>query len=333
MKVIIPVAGVGSRLKPHTNTTPKPLMEVAGKPMVNYVIDDVLKLNPTEIIFIVGYKKESIILHIKNNYPNINSQFVEQTIRNGDGAAVRLGLKDINKEEELYIVIGDTLIDFDLKKSLEKEKNTDSVIFAMKVLTPENYGVLNVNDNGEIYEVEEKPKKAKSNLAIIGSYYFKSLLEVKKILNEIYDKNETEKGEFRLVQVIKKYIENKNKTIKFSQVKEWFDCGRVEVLLDANKYFLEKKSSGQISTKKDCIIIPPSYVSKSAKLNNCIIGPYVSIGDNVEIENSRIRNSIVNSNTKIKSFLLKDSLIGKEVILIGKSNKINLGEKSEVMFE
>ncbi len=333
MKVIIPVAGVGSRLKPHTNTTPKPLMEVAGKPMLNYVIDETLKLEPSQIIFVVGYKKDPIISHIKNNYPKINCKFVEQVVRDGDGSAIRLGLLEINEEEELYIVFGDTLIDFDLKKSLIKEKGSDAVIFGMEVLTPEKYGVMNINSENKIYEVEEKPEKPKSNLAIIGAYYFKSILEVKSILDEIYINKETEKGEYRIIQVIRKYIENKNKLVKPSSVTKWFDCGRVEVLLEANRYFLQKKSSGKIISKEDYIIIPPSYVSKSAKIKNSIIGPYASIGDDAEIENSIIRNSIVNSQTLIKSFLLKDSLIGKEVILIGKSNKINLGEKSEVLFE
>lgn len=331
MKVIIPVAGVGSRLKPHTHTIPKPLMEVAGKAMLDYVIDEASKVNPSEIIFIVGYKKDSIIAHIKNTYPKLKCKFVEQITRDGDGSAVRLGLQEIKDEEELFVIFGDTLIDFDLKKAIKP--NVDSLVFGMEVNEPQNYGVMNINEDLEIYEVEEKPKVPKSNLAIIGAYYFKSILDVKQILDSCYLNKETAKGEYRIIQVIEKYVKSKDKKIIASKVKKWFDCGRVDVLLEANKYFLTKKSNGKTVTKEDCIIIAPSYVAKSAKITNSIIGPYASIGENVKIDNSIIKNTIVNHGSDIKSFLLKDSLIGKDVFLKGKSNKINLGEKSEVILE
>lgn len=331
MKVIIPVAGVGSRLKPHTHTTPKPLMEVAGKPMLDYVIEEAQKVNPSEMIFIVGYKKDSIIAHIKNTFPKLKCKFIEQITRDGDGSAVRLGLAGIEKEEELFIIFGDTLIDFNLKSAIKKD--VDSLIFGMQVNEPQNYGVMNVNKDLEIYEVEEKPKNPKSDLAIIGAYYFKSILDVKKILDDCHKNKETAKGEYRIIQVIEKYVKSKKKKIVASKVKKWFDCGRVDVLLEANKYFLSKKSNGKIITKKDCIIIPPSYVAKTAKITNSIIGPYASVGEGVIVDNSIIKNTIVNSGSNIKSFLLKDSLIGKDVYLIGKSNKINLGEKSEVILE
>ena len=333
MKVVIPVAGVGSRLKPHTFATPKPLMEVAGKPMLEYVIEDAMSTNPSEIIFVVGHKKDSIIEYITEKFPKLKCTFVEQKKRDGDGSAVRIALSDIEEEEELLIIFGDTLIDFNIKNILKIKTNIDSLIFAMEVEEPQNYGVLNVKENMDIYEVEEKPKEPKSNLAIIGTYYFKSLLTVKNYLNELRKNKETIKGEYRIAQVVEKYVKDKSLIIKASKVKKWFDCGRPQVLLDANRYFLEKYSNGKTVHKDDFIIIPPSYVSKTAVIKNCIIGPYASIGDEVKIENSIIRNSIVSNGANIKSFLLKDSLIGKDVFLYGKSNKINLGEKSEVHLE
>ncbi len=332
MKVIIPVAGVGSRLKPHTNTTAKPLMEVAGKVMIDYVIDDALSVNPDEIVFIVGYKKDSIIRHIKKTYPNINSKFVEQEVRDGDGSAVRIGLESYSKDDELVVIFGDTLIDFNLKSAISKSNQYDSIVFGMRVDEPQHYGVMNLNERNEIIQIEEKPQNPKSDMAIIGTYYFKSLLEVKKLLNSFYSNFQTIKGEYRIAQVLQSLVNDNSKVVSCSEVKKWFDCGRLEILLDSNKYFLEKKSTNKISKKDSCIIIPPVFISKKAIIKNSVIGPNVSISEGVQIQNSVIENSIVNKNSFIENLILKDSLIGKKVELKGKSTKINIGEKSQVIF-
>ncbi len=334
MKAVIPLAGLGSRLKPHTFTTPKPLMEVAGKAIIDYVIADVLTLEPTEMIFIVGYKKQTIMDYILAKYPNIKCKFVEQKVRDGDGSAVRLGLASIEEDEDVYVVFGaDTLIDFNLKKSLDAVKTADAVVFGKEVENPSHYGIMNVRSTGEIYEVEEKPVIPKSNLAIIGAYYFKSALLVKSILDDFFNKKITIKGEYKIVQVLDRYIEMKDTSIQACKVSEYFDCGRPEVLITANRYFLEKYSNGGIKTKGNSIIISPSYVSETAELNSAIIGPYASIGDGVRITNSIVQNSIVNKESIIENIVLKDSLIGKEVFLHGKTSKINIGDKSEIMYK
>lgn len=333
MKIVIPVAGLGSRLKPHTHTMPKPLMEVAGKPILEYIIENSLKLNPSEIIFVVGYMKESIKGYIDKFHLDLNCRFVEQKVRDGDGSAVRIALENLEEDEELLVIFGDTLIDFDLKEILRSKNVPDSIIFGMSVEDPEHYGIMNVKDNREIYEVEEKPKKPKSDIAIIGTYYFKSALMVKNILDEFHKKMETIKGEFKIVQVIKRYIEMVDRSIKVSIVKKWFDCGRVEVLLNANHYFLEKSSKGNVMVKGNSVIIPPSYVSKNAKIDNCVIGPYASIGDDCEIKDSVVKNSIVGYRSKIENLVMKNSLIGKDVVLHGKPTRINIGEKSEMYLE
>jgi len=329
MKIIIPLAGIGSRLKPHTNTVPKPLMEVAGIPIVEYVILESIKLNPSEIIFVVGYKKKSIKDYVSKFHPKLNCSYVEQTKRDGDGSAVRLALEKIKKEEDIFIIYGaDTLIDFDIRKGIKNNKDADALIFTKKVDNPSNYGVVDIDSTREIYEVEEKPIIPKSNLAIIGAYYFKSLLHVKKQLNSFYEKGITEKGEYRTVQVINSYIKTKDKSIKSVCVEEWFDCGRPEVLLNANRYFLKKKSSNKQIIRGTSLILPPSYIAKSAKIENCIIGPYASIGSEVVIKNSIVKDSVVSYQSEIKNTILKESLIGKQVLIEGKKSKLNLGEKS-----
>ena len=336
MKVVIPVAGLGSRLKPHTFTTPKPLMQVAGKAIIDYVLEDVSTLNPSEVVLVVGYHKEKVVDYVLKKYNNLNFKFVEQSVMDGDGGAVRVGLdKIINDgldDEDLYIIFGaDTLIDFNLKKELKKAKGLDAVIFGMKVENPSHYGIMNLDENGGVSSVEEKPENPSSNLAIIGAYYFKSAVRVKNLLDDFYRRGEKIKDEYKLIQVIDNYISNKNLNIGSLEVSSWFDCGRREVLLEANKYFLTKNSSLEKVIKKgDSIIISPCYIAKTAKLDKCIVGPYVSVGDGAELSDLVIKNSIIGSNSRVESFVLENSLIGRDAYLSGNANSLNLGDKSEI---
>lgn len=335
MKIIIPVAGIGSRLKPHTFTTPKPLMEVAGKPIIDYVLDDVKKLNPSEVVFVVGYKKQAVKEYVLEKYPQLNSSFVYQKVRDGDGSAVRLALETINEDDDFYVIYGaDTLVDFNVKKAITTNKGTDALIFAMKVPNPSSYGVVNYDENYNITQVEEKPQKPKSDLAIIGAYYFKSTFTIRNHLRHFYDNKITEKDEFRLIQAIRQLVEDENKIVKVYPVDEWFDCGRIEVLLNANKYFLSKKSNGsKISIRDTSIVIPPVYIHKDAVIKNSVIGPNVSIGKGAKLENVNISNSIINPNSDIKNVILSNSLIGKEVIYKDKMKQLNIGDKSELILE
>ncbi len=332
MKVIIPVAGLGSRLKPHTFTTPKPLMKVAGKPIIDYVLTDIKKLKPDEIIIVVGYYKEKIKQYVDKNFSQLNCKYVEQEIMDGDGGAIRLALKKLKSDDELYIIFGaDTLIDFDLKKELKKTEQFDAMIFGKRVKNPSNYGIMNLSKSGEVIGVEEKPKSPKSNLAIIGAYYFKSAKKVKELLDDFYRKDIKVKNEFKLVQVVESYIKDNSLNIGTIEVKDWFDCGRIEVLLEANRYFLEKNSKNKEKIRNgNSIIIPPCYIPKSAKIDRCIIGPYVSIGKNTELHNIIVKNSILGDDSKVENFVLEDSLVGKEASLYGDGTALNLGDKSEI---
>lgn len=329
MKVVIPVAGLGSRLKPHTFTTSKALICVAGKPVLEFVLRDVEKLNPDEVILVVGHHKDLIIDFVKKNFPNLNTKFKEQKVLDGDGGALNIALMEFKEDDDLYVIFGaDTLIDFDLKKQINRLKNLDAGIFTTRVDEPEHYGVINVDENNFVYLLEEKPKNPKSDLAVIGAYYFKSLLKVKNILNYLYENEINLNGEYKIAQVLNTMINDKKIKVKSIIVDKWFDCGRVEVILEANKYFLKKLSKNKIISKGTCIIIPPCFIEKSAKIDSCVIGPYVSIGKNVELKNSIIKNSIILDNSYLDSAFLDNSLIGKEAEFVGKANKLNLGDKS-----
>ncbi|MFP4401948.1 MAG: sugar phosphate nucleotidyltransferase [Candidatus Nanoarchaeia archaeon] len=338
MKVVIPVAGGGTRLKPHTLSTPKQMLKIAGVEMLNYVIDSVVKLNPDEIIFVVGHHKEQIMDHIKQEYSSIPYSFVEQKVRNGDGAAVLLALEEIeenNEDDDLFVLFGDTLIDFDIVQMVKNAKKSLGSVACQRVENPTQYGVVELNSDEKIVGVEEKPDKPKSDLAIIGAYYFNSYKKVKSILREHQEKGITAKGEYRMAQVISDMAQMKYDELNVYVVDKWFDCGRVSVLLDANSYFLQKFSTASMSNKinEDCIIIPPCYISKNAQLKRCIIGPNVSIQEGCIIEDSHISNSIISQKTELKNMHLKNSLISHDAKVYGNSQKVNIGEKCEVEFK
>lgn len=333
MRVVIPVAGVGSRLKPHTFTVPKPLMEVAGKPILDYIIEDVVKLDPTEIIFVVGYKRKNIEEYVQSHYSDLPISFAYQKVRDGNGSAIRVALEHIEEEDDLFVVFGDTMVDFDYKSLLKKRKDTDALILAMEVEEPSHYGIMNIKKDGEIYEVEEKPENPKSNLAIIGAYYFKSLQFVKSTLESYFLKGETVNGEYNIIQVVDDMIKDKGLSVKAHSVKKWFDCGRPSVLLEANRYFLRKMSKGSPVKRGTSLIIPPSFVAKSATVENSIIGPYASVGEGVSVSHSKIENSIISSGTSVDSVILKESLLGKESLVKGKATKLNIGERSEFVMD
>ena len=336
MKVIIPVAGGGTRLKPHTLSTPKQLLKVAGAAMLDYVIQTCEELEPDEMIFIVGTHKEQIIEHIENNFSHIPYSFVEQKVRNGDGAAIFLGLESIIGEEDddVFILFGDTLIDFDIQQMVEDAKGKTGSVACQKVENPTQYGVVELDKKNNIIGLEEKPSEPKTDLAVIGAYYFDSFKLVHSMLKKNIEEQKTMKGEYRIAQVVLDLALDKSKNLDVYVVDKWFDCGRASVLLDANNYFLEENSQLLSAVYRDdnCIVIPPCFISKTAQIKNSIIGPYVSIDEGCKIENSHISHSIISSRTTIDFMHLDWSLVSHDVFLRGKSKKINIGEKCEVEF-
>ncbi len=331
MIVIIPSAGKGTRLKPHTLSTPKPLLEVAGKPIIKYIIEEVQKLKPKKILVVVKHKKEEFEKFLEKNKEK-NIILIEQEEKKGDAIAIKSALKKLDekeKKEELLIFFGDTLIDFNIKEILTKKNDTDSLVFVKKVEEPQHYGVIELKEK-KIVGIEEKPEKPKSNLALIGAYYFKNSKKLEKNINYLIKNNITYKGEYKLADVLKKMIEEKQK-IKPLIVKEWYDCGRPETLLEANKYFLRKKSKNKKTViSKNSLIIPPVSIGKNTKIKKSIIGKNVSISKNVIIENSIIEDSIISEGAIIKNIVLKNSIIGKNSIVESSIKKMNLGEKNDL---
>ncbi len=333
MIIIIPSAGKGTRLKPHTLSTPKPLFEVAGKPILSYILEETKKFKPEKTYIIVKYKKDDFKKYLEEKKLK-KTILVEQEDKKGDAIAIKNALEKIKEKKEILIFFGDTLIDFDLKKILKEKNNVDSLVFVKKVEEPQHYGVIEL-EKGMIKSIEEKPEKPKSNLALIGAYYFKDSKYLHKKIKEIIEKKLTIKGEYKLAKALELMLKE-NKKIKPLIVKEWYDCGRPKVLLEANKYFLEKKAKEKNKKNKEKIIqdnsliVSPTTIGKNTKIEKSIIGPYTSISKNAIIKNSIIENTIILEGAIIENTIIKDSIIGKNSIVKSSIKKINVGEQSDL---
>ena len=329
MNVIIPVAGVGTRLRPHTLTMPKVLMNVAGHPMIYYIVNELIRKKIAErIIFIIGYKGDEIKNYLRHAF-KFKFDFVEQKEMLGLGHAVLCAKErfDPFKNEEALIILGDTLFDVDLKDIV---KSKFSAIGVKKVEDPKRFGVVETNKKGFISRFVEKPASpdvSPSNDAIVGIYLIKNSNLLFNSIEYIIKNNITTKGEFQITDAMEVMINQNEKFVPY-YVEGWLDCGKHETILETNQYLLKKNSKKY--SFKNCMINYPVFIGKNVTLDNCIIGPYTTINDGCILKNSIIKNSIVENNTHIENSVIKNSLIGKHSKIIKKSKILSLGEYSEI---
>jgi len=328
LKVIIPVAGIGSRLRPHTHTQPKALVPVAGKAILSHIIDNLTDAGINDFIFILGYLGDKVEDYIKAHYPHLNKQIIIQQPREGIGHAVWLA-KDLVRDDVL-IVLGDTVFDVDLKKVIEQKESSLGV---KKVEDPRSFGVVEIDEQGFIKSVVEKPAIPRSNLALVGLYLFRDAQKLMAALDENIRKNIRSHGEFHLTDGINTLLHQEVK-IKTFPVENWYDCGNKQSLLETNAILLKK----QATLKKEnypfenTIIIPPVSIANGCKISNSIIGPNVSIGDHTTIHNSILNDAIIGSYSGIENAVLHHSVIGSDASWRGLSQSLNLGDSTEIDF-
>lgn len=335
MKVIIPVAGFGTRLRPHTLHNPKVLLNVGGKPMIHYIIDQLIKDKiATSIILVTGFLGDKIRDYLDSAF-SFKFDYVEQDVPKGLGHAVYCA-KEVfkGKNDETLIILGDTLFDVDLKKMI---RNKNSVIGVKQVDDPRRFGVVEKNTKGIITRFVEKPASKEvspSNEAIVGLYYLKNSSKLFDSLEHIMDNNITVKGEFQLTDALEHMIANNEKMETFN-VEGWLDCGKPETLLETNRYLLIKRNSS--GSKKNLSkeypgsrIIEPVYIGKNVIIESSVIGPYATINNNTEIRNSIISDSIIEKNSIIENCVLENSIIGEGASVRRDVLKISLGNHSEI---
>lgn len=324
MKAVIPAAGIGTRLRPHTHTLPKALLYVAGKPIISHIMDDVVSLGVSGIVLIVGYKGELIEAYVRKHYPDIHVDFVTQAERRGIAHAVDMTRSVADTGEPLLIVLGDTIIRTDLAAITKCKANALGV---KAVDDPRRFGVCEVT-NGKITRLVEKPQDPPSDLALVGLYYLRDSSSLFESIRYVIDNDITTKGEYQITDALQRMIEQGADFEPFT-IDDWFDCGKPEAMLETNRKLLEDVPGTQPA--EGVIIVPPVSISPGAEVVNSIIGPYVSIAERAVIHNSIIRDSIVAEGAEIRNAMLESSLVGADAVVKGGYHKLDIGDSSEII--
>jgi len=328
MKAIIPVAGKGTRLRPHTHTTPKVLLNVAGKPIIAHIMDQIPGTKIDHVVFIVGYLKEVFEEWALERYKGLRMEFIEQQEILGLGHAVGMGLSE--DDDEVMIILGDTIFEVDLDAVLNSEYSSLGV---QTVDDPRRFGVV-MKENGFIVDLVEKSENPPSREAIVGLYFIKNGGLLKQCIDSIIADNVTTKGEYQITDALKRMVQQGEQMTTFS-INGWYDCGTALTLLESNRHLLSKQTDPGANLndlRKTNIITEPVFIAPDAQVENSIIGPFTSIGPGCTIEASIIRDTIVGDNSSISSGVFERSIIGRHAVVKGATNKLNISDHSEITF-
>jgi glucose-1-phosphate thymidylyltransferase len=326
MKVIIPLAGFGTRLRPHTYTKPKPLVNVAGKPVLGHILDKLEGLDIEEVVFIVGYLGEQIEDYVESNY-DFHASYVEQEELKGQAHAIWLAKEHV--QEPVLIIFVDTIFESDL--AALNRLDSDGAIYVKEVVDPSRFGVVTLVD-GYISRFVEKPSSPISNLAVIGVYYLRDSVALFAAIDELLEKQIQTKGEYFLADALQIMI-NRGARLEAWTVEVWEDCGTPESVLHTNRYLLDNgHDNGDSIEVSDSLIVHPVHIDPSATIANSIVGPYVTISQGCEVHNAIIRDSIIDEGAYIADTMLSQSLIGKKALVRGSYRKLNVGDSSIVDF-
>ena len=330
MKAIIPVAGAGTKLRPLTYTQPKALIPLAGKTILSIIIDQLLQVGVTDFVFVIGYLGEKIQRYISKTYPNLSYTFITQSDRRGTGHAIWLTKESTQNDEEILIVLGDTICDYNLKEVLQSET---SMIGVRKVDDPRSFGVAELNENDQVVRMVEKPLIPKSNMAMVGVYYIKDATLMYQILDQQLENHAQEEGEYHLTNALQLMIEQ-GSYMKAFRVNNWFDCGKKETLLATNAILLKQMSIGDFSQHNtqytNSVIIPPVSIAEGCHIVDSIIGPNVSIGEQTKVQSAIIKDSIIGSYAELDEVVLHSSIIGSDAFVRGLSQSLNIGDNTEI---
>ena len=320
---IIPAAGMGSRLKPHTHTVPKPLLSVGGKPILAHIIDEIVGLGIRKIVLIVGYRGDQIVEFSEKRYPDCQVIAVRQEKPEGIGHAVSLAREHAEGRPTL-IVFGDTVFECDLNPIAKLD--VDGAIGVRQVDDPSRFGVVKL-DGDRIVEVVEKPDHFVSNQAMVGVNLIRDSNLLFSCLEQIISSGQRTRGEFQITDAFAAMVEQGAYLHAFP-VENWFDCGVTESLLETNRHLLGRL--GPAKARDGVIMIPPVYVADSAEVTNSVVGPHVSIGAFARISDSVIKDSIVGEGAQVAGCYLNESIIGDNAVVEAGARRLNVGDSSEV---
>jgi glucose-1-phosphate thymidylyltransferase len=330
MKIIIPLAGFGKRLRPHTFTKPKPLINVAGKPVLGHVLDMFQALdNVEEIIFITGHLGDQIADYVAKHYPTVNASYFEQTELNGQSSAIYLARERLTGP--MLMVFVDTIVETDL--AMLKNETADAVTWVKPVADPRRFGVAEVGPDGYVTRLIEKPQDVKNNLVVVGFYYFKDGPMLMDCIREQMEKDIRTQNEYFLADAVNLMLARGTR-MRVQAVEVWQDCGKTETVLETNRYLLDNGHDNSAALTADgYLVVPPVNIHPTAKIARSVVGPHATIGAGCVVEDSLIRDSIVDEGARVKDAMLSGSLVGRDAKVGGRFRAFNVGEASEVGFE
>ena len=325
MKVIIPLAGKGTRLRPHTHLVPKPMLKIAGKPVMAYILEDLQKLgNVEQVVYITGHLKEKVEAYTRKEFASLPAVFVEQTVQDGTAGAVKLAQPYV--DQDVLIIFVDTIFETDL--SVVHTTDADGIIWTKEVEDYQRFGVVVTDADGHMTRIIEKPSTPVSKQANIGLYYirnWKLLFEgIAHVLTQ--PKN---KGEYYLTDAFQYMIDHGAK-IRVIDVAGWYDAGKLDTLLDTNRVVLEKWRARSPVFTADVTLVEPVYIEDHVTVRHSTIGPNVSIGSGSVIERSEVRDSIIGHGSRVVGATLRNSLVGDHTVIDGVRGELTIGDHSEV---
>lgn len=321
MRAIIPVAGYGTRLRPHTYSLPKVLLNVAGKPILGHILDSLLAENITDATIVIGYMGDMIRQFVEQNY-SLNVEFVQQDQPLGLGHSIWCA-RDTFDTEPVFIILGDTIFDVNLAPVLASE---NSMLGVKYVEDPRRFGVVESSD-GVVTRLIEKPENPTSHMAIVGLYHIRNSALLKSTLNELVTNDIRTRGEYQLTDALQMMID-RGETFGTFPVEGWYDCGKPETMLETNRHLLGKQSA--IPSVDGSVIIPPVFIGRSAVVERSVIGPYATVAEGATVKDAHIRNSIVSNGATVTGTLMEDSIVGNNAVVRGRFKRLNVGDSSEI---
>lgn len=325
MKAIIPVAGVGSRLRPHTFTRPKVLLNVAGRPILGHILEHLTESGVTSMTLVVGQMAELVEAYVRKHY-SIPTEFIVQEEPRGLGHAVSLGLSP--DDREVLVILGDTIFESDLKNVIANERTTSMGV--KTVPDARRFGVVETSADGRVNRLVEKPDQPKSNLVLVGIYLIRNAPLLRECIHTLFERQLTTRGEYQLTDALQLMIE-RGETITTFPVTDWYDCGKLETLLATNRHLLDQKRNATTGLHDGALIVPPVYIHPTAALERAVVGPYATIGKDATVRDAMVQDSILGEGAHVERALIKGSLVGNNSSIIGEFQRFNLGDSSEIV--
>lgn len=327
MKVVIPLAGKGTRLRPHTHVTPKPLLKVGDKPVMSYILDDLRTLGVNEAVFITGHLKERVAEYMQQEYPDFQVDYVEQAVQNGTAGAVQLAMP--HAQDEMLIIFVDTLFDADLSLVQRLPDDVAGVIWAKEVEDYQRFGVIVTDENGFMQRIIEKPKEPISKFANIGLYYIRDWKLLYEGIDHVMNTDPGASGEYYLTDAFQYMVDHGAKILTVP-IEGWYDAGKPETLLETNLHVLRTTRGKRPPESPGVTIHEPVHVADGVELADCEIGPNVSIGAGSAVRGGRLRDTIVGDGSTLEGCELHDSLVGSHVTLHGVRGQVDAGDHTVV---